>query len=257
MHMTTTIGVAAMVLAGALALGGCTVKSGSGGSPTPAGSASPGSSTDGGASVPAPPVGATCLEVAECAGKCADGDDACANACVAKGSPAAKAAVDALDQCSTRNACADDACLQTNCQSEIATCRSQKNDGANPPTGGVAGSVPAELVGTWSNEGGGAMIVYTFSADGSYHESSGLTSSGTCSLTTTWDINGTVVFATGSVTFHRVSGTMLTETCSSKTEKDLAPESQTKSWIFEAGKLHTWGADCQDFKTCGVEFAKQ
>ncbi len=128
--------------------------------------------------------------------------------------------------------------------------------------GGGHGNVPPELVGTWTSHGGGAVIVHTYAGDGSYHESSGLsTSAGTCTMTSAFEIDGTVDFAaSGVVTYHEVDGTVESQTCSSsnKTSKPISPSTLTKSWRLDAGVLYTWDSTCNaaDYKTCAVELTK-
>jgi hypothetical protein len=106
-------------------------------------------------------------------------------------------------------------------------------------------------------QSGAATIVDTFNADGTYHEVSGLSTGDGCAVTTSFDIQGTAAFAASSVTFDQVSGTTSTESCSSgKATTPITPKSETKSWLLEGGTLYTWTSDCQDYKTCAIQFTK-
>jgi hypothetical protein len=189
---------------------------------------------------------------------CADSDDACNNACVAKGTDHAQTLVNALMSCAEAHGCSDSTCLGKSCQAELDACRSDHTPAPSPsPTAASAGAVPAELVGTWSVQSGAATIVDTFSADGTYHEVSGLSTGEGCPITTSFDIQGTASFSGPSVTFDQVSGTTSTESCSSgKSTSPITPKSETKSWRLEGGTLYTWTSDCQDYKTCAIQFTK-
>jgi hypothetical protein len=148
--------------------------------------------------------------------------------------------------------------MTSKCRAEVDACRAQPPSDANGGGGGAAGgSVPAALVGTWTSHGGGAVIVHTYGAAGSYHESSGLSSSGSCPMTTAFEIDGKVEFAAATVTYREVSGTSVTKTCSSEgSPKPVTPATVTKSWRLEGGVLYTWDATCNDYKTCAVQFTK-
>lgn len=105
----------------------------------------------------------TCSGIIECGSKCADNDTACSNACIAKGSPAAKEAVNAVVTCFTDNACQDSACFQTKCPKQIEACVASGNGGGEAISGAAPmGNVPADLVGRWHSYDD----FYEFSADG-------------------------------------------------------------------------------------------
>ncbi len=80
-----------------------------------------------------------CSEIFDCVDTCRDGDDACVEACVARGTSAAQSVVDDLLTCAQRNACNDETCLERRCQAELLACA-----GATPLDGGApdAGSRP-------------------------------------------------------------------------------------------------------------------
>lgn len=121
-----------------------------------------GGGADGGVTA-APGSALTCSAIIDCGSKCADNDEACANACVAKGSPVARDAVNAIVTCGTDNACQDSACYETKCPKQLETCIAS---GAAPgaPISGAAptGNVPADLVGRWHSYDD----FYEFMADG-------------------------------------------------------------------------------------------
>jgi len=130
----------------------------------------------------------------------------------------------------------------------------------NKSTGTGTGSVPARLVGTWGSEGGGAIVVRTFNADGTYKELSSLTSSGgACTMKYVWDEAGVATFTADEMILDRQEGTLLTETCSAPAEtKPTAPQSTTKSYKLEAGVLYVWNpAECADPSTCAQKFEKR
>jgi hypothetical protein len=244
-------------LAACSAGGGSNSTAGNNAGPSPNADASASADSSGSAPAAAPPSGVGCYEVSQCAMSCADTDDACNNACVAKGTDQAKSLVNAMMSCAQAHACTDGTCLSTNCAAAVEACRNDRTPAASPAPSGGAGSVPPELVGTWSVQSGAATIVDTFNADGTYHEVSGLSTGDGCAITTSFDIQGTASFSASSVTFDQVSGSTSTQSCSSsKSTTPITPKSETKSWLLEGGTLYTWTADCQDYKTCAIQFTK-
>jgi hypothetical protein len=115
------------------ALVGCS--SGSGGSSTAdAGSAvrpdAGGGDAGGGAAVGGDAgVAADCTAIVTCIGACARGDQACAQACVSKGSAAAQGQFAALSNCiaqkcaSAQTDAAIQQCLSTQCSAEVSACQ--------------------------------------------------------------------------------------------------------------------------------------
>jgi hypothetical protein len=243
-----TVGIALLVSLAAA----CTLPTGATGNGS--GGAAP-TAADGGAPVAS---GISCAKVVECIGACANADSTCENACIAKGTDAAKTKVNALSTCITKNGCNDRSCVDASCKTEYDACANDTAPQAAPAGG--QGSIPVDLVGHWVASGGDAVIQYTFAADGSYSELSGLGGGfDNCPITNTWSINGTVNFDAQTVTFHKVSGLHTSKTCSSpETQEPITPEAETKSWKMEGGQLYTWQADqCQDPETCAVKFTKQ
>jgi len=89
--------------------------------------------------------------------------------CACRGNPSAKQLFDALIDCWKEYGCDDAECLQLNCATENAACRSYREasgepDGGAPATGESA--LPAGLVGEWATSD--QSTTYQFKADGSY-----------------------------------------------------------------------------------------
>src|SRR6476661_1814507 len=93
--------------------------------------------------------GLSCSAIVDCATKCKDGDDACIDACISKGTPDGQAKAQALKTCIETNACADSSCLQSKCSAALTACV-QATSASKGSSGGAApaqGSVPSDLVG--------------------------------------------------------------------------------------------------------------
>ena len=134
---------------------GCSSSSGSG--PVAGG----GATSDAGAAASGSAL--NCAGLIECGASCAEEDAACSDACLAKGSPTAKAAVDKVVGCVNDNACTDSDCIQANCAAEIDACVAPPSGSGEPLTGATpAGSVPTDLVGKWHSRDD----FYEFMADG-------------------------------------------------------------------------------------------
>jgi hypothetical protein len=129
---------------------------------------------DGGTGGAAADHGESCNEVLTCLVACAD--DACANACYAAGSDAARQMIDALVGCLDDSMCADDACAQAACGAQLDACVQDAGvpDDPGPPV--TQGGVPAELVGDWMGYRGS----YHFDASGEYWFVGVLSSDGPC-----------------------------------------------------------------------------
>lgn len=140
----------AMIAMCALLLGGCTAASNAG-SPNGAGAQGNGGAAS----------GVSCKEILDCVGTCADNDDACVDACIAKGTPDAQAKANQLKSCIAKNACSDSTCLQSKCSAELTTCAQDTGSSAAP----AKGSVPSDLVGSWDHNG----TLIAFRADGAVH----------------------------------------------------------------------------------------
>jgi len=73
-----------------------------------------------------------CPGIFDCASLCADGDDPCVNACIARGSADANARATDVVTCALAYGCTDETCLGASCASELAACA-----GTTPADGGV------------------------------------------------------------------------------------------------------------------------
>jgi hypothetical protein len=83
-----------------------------------------------------------CPGVFDCVAMCADGDDPCVEACVARGSEDAIALVEDVLVCAQMYGCTDEACLADNCSAELLACAGETGcDGAGKPemTGPITG----------------------------------------------------------------------------------------------------------------------
>ncbi|HET6582296.1 MAG TPA: hypothetical protein VFG69_02590 [Nannocystaceae bacterium] len=83
-----------------------------------------------------------CPGIFDCVGMCAEGDDPCVEACVARGTEDAIALADDVLVCAQTNGCTDEACLADNCSAELLACAGESGcDGAGKPemTGPITG----------------------------------------------------------------------------------------------------------------------
>lgn len=114
--------------------------------------------------------GGTCMDILACIAECPDGDTSCPDTCYAAGSSTGQAQLMALLTCMDQNQCADVACIETLCNSELVTCLSTSTAGGGTPNPGgtvPGGSIPPELVGHWVDPGSTEVADFTFGADGS------------------------------------------------------------------------------------------
>jgi len=150
-----------------LALGGCTVNTGS--TSPGSGSAGAGNASGGPGSSAAAARKQACGDVMSCVVACAKGDTACEDACVEGGSTSAQAKFEALDDCLEASACQDDACVRAECDSQITACTEDvAPDDPNDTTSGG----PFSLVGAWESldVAAGRATSFTFNADGTYRK---------------------------------------------------------------------------------------
>lgn len=181
------IRIGAVALVGAFTFGCSSSTSGA----SPGGTGTSGGGTASGSAL-------TCTGILECASKCADGDQPCEDACVAKGSPDAKAAVEDIVTCSTQNSCADEACFKANCSKELAAC--VKPPTGQPLTGELPpGNVPSDLVGQWYSFG----ELWDFKADGSVIHGANVKTSG---CNTSSNESGTAVASGEALSVYFKSG---------------------------------------------------
>ena len=117
-----------------------------------------------------PPPDLSCLQILQCIVACPDADAACPDACANKGSVEGKSTVLAFAACVDKEKCTDAACAQGKCGATLDECvaSSTPKPGGSPLAGSAPpGSVPADLVGTWSGARNGVTERLVFNADGS------------------------------------------------------------------------------------------
>jgi hypothetical protein len=143
------------------------------------------------------------MDILSCIAECPDADATCPDVCYEKGSPGGQAELVELLKCMDANKCEDVACIEAQCATPLQTCLTSSTSGGGTPNsdGGVPpGSIPPELVGTWTQPGSTDWSGFTFSADGSAtHSKYKETWIGTCSMSANTDwTNGSAV-ASGNV----------------------------------------------------------
>jgi hypothetical protein len=102
---------------------------------------------------PGPGSGISCTQILDCQDSCSETDDACFDACEARGMASARASYAALVGCWDTAGCQDYECVEAHCASQLQACDGMVpgTDG-RPPTyvnGGAGGTPPA-------NGGGGS-----------------------------------------------------------------------------------------------------
>jgi hypothetical protein len=83
---------------------------------------------------PPPPMTLTCEGIIKCWNGCPENDEACLDACLAKGSTKGRTDLNALLACGKTNMCQDSACLQQKCGPLFAACQSGTTPPPPPPT---------------------------------------------------------------------------------------------------------------------------
>jgi len=171
---------------------------------------------DGGA--PTGSAGISCLQVLQCVADCASSDNACPDACAAKGTPEAQAQVSAFATCIQKEACTDAACAEAKCSPSLTACASASapapegtpSTGAAPPPG----NVPADLVGTWSRTNYGATDRIVLNADGTGSVFAGISSlAGGCVELNSTTEAGTAVVTADLITVYANDVTNVEKTC--------------------------------------------
>lgn len=223
---------------------------------TTAQGASPGSSGSSGSSGSTPPAsGDTCGQVLECASACAD--TACQDACVEKGSSSAKEKYQAASVCIQFAGCNNDTpCIEGRCKPQLDACRTDVPPKYVDPLAPGSGSVPADFVGTWISQSGN--FLYTFKADGTYEETAGAATGGSCDLSTVFSTSGIVAFDTSTVIFSETSSTKKTSSCGAPDNvENLTPVSVQKAYLYESGILYLCDGDGSSKDGCAVQLSKQ
>jgi len=199
---------------------------------------SSGGSSSGGTTDPVPPSGSTCSEVVTCTEPCDNADDACINACLAKGSESAQEKYQSLAICLQGSTCNGDvACLQEQCKYQIDTCKADTAPKYETPLAPGSGSVPAEFVGAWTSQSG--SYVFNFKTDGTYTETAAAVGSGGsgCTGSTVFSYEGVVLFKDTTVTLSQTTASKTATTCSYTTTTKPAPTTETKAWFLDGTDL--------------------
>lgn len=188
-----------------------------------AGSSSAGAGGDGTTASPL-----SCMGVLQCAGACPDeGVDACVQACLERTSQSSQLVTAAFIQCIADNQCADAPCIQAKCESELSACVADDASAAaqGEPSSGPTptGAVPAALVGLWSQVGLSSGMSYEFSADGTTIQAYSNETNYGCDLKTQLSSSGVTAVTGDSLVYHRLEGTLLTQTCGTITSKPAEP----------------------------------
>lgn len=203
-------------------------------SATPDGGSSPTTQDGGSASSTAP---RTCLEIFQCAADCTA--TGCEDACLASGSADAKTAVTNVINCYETNKCADGACLQTRCGTELGACGAQAAPpGGTPVTTVPSGSaVPTQLSGKWTSfyEPNQAARDWTFNADGTaqFYNTGAYDMPGGCKWGTITDSSGTVVIEGDKLTYYQTAGTQQTSQCGQQKSEPAPKSSYSYRWSIE------------------------
>jgi len=210
------------------------------------GSSSAGARDDGGAAgfAGAPDDGTipsrlSCLGVLQCAGACPDENvDTCVEGCLNQTSESSQPVTEALVQCIADNQCADAACIQGKCKTELSDCVADDASVAaqgQPPSGQTpTGSVPSELVGLWSQVGLSSGTSYEFSADGTTIQAYSNETNYGCDLKTQITSSGVTTVTGDSLVYHRLEGTVVLKTCGTVQTKPSAPADITYRYALGA-----------------------
>jgi hypothetical protein len=139
----------------------------------------------------------------------------------------------ALVKCITDSKCEDSECLKGRCDSEIGACAADdativQGEPATGPT--PQGSMPAELVGTWSQ----GQTLFQFEADGKTTQvfSSTSTIGGYCTSGIGLTSSGVTTVTGDILVYHRASGTQVSTTCGSSSSKPVDPADVTYRYVL-------------------------
>jgi hypothetical protein len=190
---------------------------------------------DGGTTPPARAPDLNCLQIISCAVECPEGDEACIDACAAKGTPDGVAKVEAFAQCIDEQQCTDSACAEEKCADSIEACvTSSKASSTGTPLTGDAppGSVPSDLVGSWIGARDGITQHMVFEADGSGSwESSQTTQQSACASFTSTLRTGNVVITDTQITFYATKVVEAVQRCAPPSEEtDQPATTETLQW---------------------------
>lgn len=181
----------------------------------------------------------TCADILTCAEGCSDEDqEACEDACLARGSGAAQGAATALVSCITREACEDTACTQEKCASELAACVEQSAASADGGVGTPRGeALPVELVGSWSTVSSQSAFNYDFAADGATIFTGIIETHPTSTCTSRLEIStrGVTTVNGDQLVYHRREGTHTSTYCGG-TPKTSSASPGDQSYTYALGK---------------------
>lgn len=183
----------------------------------------------------------TCFGIFQCAADCSE--SGCEDACLARGTDEAKAAVSNVVTCYQENACDGGDCLQTNCKAEISACAALQAPAGKPvDTVPPASAPPAALVGKWHSYYAPDAHTedWTFNADGTaaHYSASAYTMAGGCQWAGITDSTGTVVVNGETLTYYQTAGTAQESNCGFKSTNPAPTKAYTYAWAIDAaGKL--------------------
>lgn len=184
---------------------------------------SPSGTLDGGTT----PSRLSCLGVLKCAADCPDeGVDACVQTCVDQTSESSQPVTTAFIQCLGDNQCADTTCVQEKCENELSACVADdatEVQGTPSSEPAPTGSVPAELVGLWSQVGLTSGMSYEFEADGATTQAFKSETNYGCESELDFASTGITTVSGDSLVYHRVQGTQVTKTCGTTKSKAVEP----------------------------------
>jgi len=174
------------------------------------------------------PARLSCLGVLQCAGACPDESvDACVQTCLEQTGESSVPVTTTFVQCIADKECADSACIQTNCKSQLSDCVADDGSvaaqGEPPSDPNPTGSMPSELVGLWSQVGLSSGMSYEFSADGTTIQAFTNETSYGCDLKTQMTSSGVTTVTGDSLVYHRLEGTLGLTTCGTVNVKPMEP----------------------------------
>lgn len=193
---------------------------------------SPGSS---GTSTPPPPP-LSCMQILQCIADCADTATACPDACITKGTPEGKTNINAFGSCVEQAQCTELTCVEDNCKASLDACvTSSAPKSGGTPLGGTAppGSVPADLVGTWSGARSGITERLVFNADGSGNWTSSILmkSQGSCLSFNRTIRDGNIVIDAKTITLHAITVVNSVQECRPPSiDTAMQPVTETITW---------------------------
>lgn len=198
------------------------------------GTGASGGGGSGGTSTAAPPT-LSCLQVLQCIVDCPDPDGPCPDECNARGSSDTQDMVIALATCIETNQCSDATCVQDACSAELSTCidgSAPANTGTPLQGSGPPGSVPGDLVGTWSGARDGDTGTLTLNADGTGSWQIARTSQNYACLSVKGLIkSGTIVVEPTIMTLYATSVVSYEQTCMPPpSETPMEPVTEVLQW---------------------------